>query len=447
MQEIERRKIIEEQETALDHVRWEEHERQIRISQEEDRQQKLEDEACEAARRVDSERLEAIMKGEELKIAREEEKRRLQLEEERRKQAAKHKLLELEAKMARRQTLITKDEALVSNLVVDEKLETTMKEKEISRDLKLDAWKERERMVQKVSTPPPFDSFAPGTHVDMGSRSYSLRECSSIFVDSGKAINSWRRAVLEDGVNFHSSPLNHEIGHYIPRRYALGGGGEIPRKEFHAGPKDMSYFDECGYEKDHRWNIPQDGNSQGKSKEMDSDFPDSIAHKYCDYDWSDEHSQVSPHSHFPERLYPDPESNEHYSYGRSRYSTRHHRSLPPPFASAQRSNVRESTKQSDVAYFLHNDNSYMHNSKIDTTEKITYYGDNQEWITSCDVIPVQETTTIENQKFNTTPRCDSPSSLYVSSPPTSPPHLSNDEFDESGDSCMTSVVEIVYKVY
>ncbi|KAJ0704134.1 hypothetical protein HanPI659440_Chr14g0559291 [Helianthus annuus] len=102
MQEMERQRAVEEQERALEHARREDEERRRVILEEEERRRRMEEEAKEAAWRAEQERLDAIQKAEEQKIAREEEKRRMLLEEERRKQAAKQKLLDLEARMAKR---------------------------------------------------------------------------------------------------------------------------------------------------------------------------------------------------------------------------------------------------------------------------------------------------------------------------------------------------------
>ncbi|KAL0382175.1 UNVERIFIED_CONTAM: hypothetical protein Scaly_0504800 [Sesamum calycinum] len=406
MQELERQRIVEEQERALEQARREEEERQRRIREEEERQRRLEEEAREAAWRVEQERLEAIRRAEEHRIAREEEKRRIQLEEERRKQAAKQMLQELEARMAKRQAEATKGDSSAPKTTVDEKLEAAVKEKHTSRNLDSDTWEDGERMVENVMTSGSFDSSAHSRSVEMSLRPYPPREGPSNFLDRGKAINSWRRDVFENG--FPSPLSDQETGHYSPRRDAFGGGKATYRKEFNGGAGYMpsraylkprmqeQYPDEFGYHKDHGWNLPGSAESCGKVRETEPEFNDSVADKYGDGGWGQGHLGGNTRPPYPERLYPHSEANELYSYGRSR---------------------TESTRQT------------------------TYYGSNQGGLEPSEVFGLQQqSSTSEDQKLNDTSRCDSQSSLSVSSPPTSPPHLSHDELDESGDSPVTSAV-------
>ncbi|KAI3452027.1 hypothetical protein Pfo_008692 [Paulownia fortunei] len=448
MQELERQRIIEEQERALEQARREEEERQRRIREEEERRRRLEEEAREAAWRAEQERLEAIQRAEEQRIAREDEKRRIHLEEERRKQAAKQKLQELEARMAKRQAEAGKGDASASKTIVDEKLE------HISRNLDLDTWEDGERMVENVMTSGSFDSSAHSRPVEMSSRPYPPREGSSNFLDRGKAINSWKRDVLENAGSIPSPLSDQETGHYSPRRDAFGGGRAAPRKEFHGGAGYVPsraylkagvqepYSDEFGYQKDHRWNLSGNADSFGKFREMDSEFHDSIADKYGDSGWGQGRSRGYTRPPYPERLYPHSEANELYSYGRSRYSMRQPRVLPPPsLASAQRTNLRGVTERAGPSTFLDNGIHYMHAERTESTGQTAYYDSNQGGIEPSEIFGLQqENSTSEEQKLNDASRCDSQSSLSVSSPPTSPPHLSHDELDESGDSHVTSAV-------
>ncbi|KAL3813614.1 hypothetical protein ACJIZ3_014882 [Penstemon smallii] len=454
MQELERQKIIQEQERALEQTRREEEERQRRIREEEERQRRLEEEAREAAWRAEQERLDAIQKAEELRIFREEEKRRLDLEEERRKQAAKQKLLELEARIAKRQAEASKSDVSVSNAVMDEKLEAAVKEKEVSRISELDTWEDGDRLVEKVTSSGLFDSSAYSRPSEMSSRPYPPRDGSANFNDRGKAINSWRRDMFETGDSFSSPLLDQEMGHYSPRRDAIGGGRAVPRREFHGGAGYMPsrsytktgvqepYSDEFGYQKDNRWNLSGDADPYGKFREMDSEFPGGVADdKYGDNGWGQGQFRNSTHSPYPDRLYPHPEANELYPYGRSRYSMRQPRVLPPPLASAQRTNFRGITERSGPSTFLDKDIHHMHAARSESSKQTGYYGNNQGGLEPSEIVGLQqENATIEDQKLDNAPRCDSQSSLSVSSPPTSPPHLSHDELDESGDSRVTSAV-------
>ncbi|KAK4416202.1 hypothetical protein Salat_2445700 [Sesamum alatum] len=452
MQELERQRIIEEQERALEQARREEEERQRRIREEEERQRRLEEEAREAAWRVEQERLEAIRRAEEQRIAREEEKRRIQLEEERRKQAAKQMLQELEARMAKRQAEAAKGDASASKTNVDEKLEAAVKETHTSRNLDSDTWEDGERMVENVMTGGSFDSSAHSRPVEMSLRPYPPREGPSNCLDRGKAINSWRRDVFENG--FPSPLSDQETGHYSPRRDAFGGGKATYRKEYNGGAGYMpsrtylkpgvqeQYPDEFGYHKDHGWNLPGNAESYGKVREMEPEFNDSAADKYGDSGWGQGRLGGNTRPPYPERLYPHSEANELYSYGRSRYSMRQPRVLPPPsLASSQRTSFRGVTERSGPSAFLDNDIHYTHAARTESTRQTAYYGSNQGGLEPSEVFGLQqENSTSEDQKLNNPSRCDSQSSLSVSSPPTSPPHLSHDELDESGDSPVTSAV-------
>ncbi|KAL0450340.1 UNVERIFIED_CONTAM: hypothetical protein Slati_1590400 [Sesamum latifolium] len=418
MQELERQRIVEEQEKALEQARREEEERQRRIREEEERQRRLEEEAREAAWRAEQERLEAIRRAEEQRIAREEEKRRIQLEEERRKQAAKQMLQELEARMAKRQAEATKGDSSASKTTVDEKLEAAVKEKHTPRNLDSDTWEDGERMVENVMNSGSFDSSAHSRPVEMSLRPYPPREGPSNFLDRGKAINSWRRDVFENG--FPSPLSDQETGHYSPRRDAFGGGKASYRKEFNGAgympsraylkPRvQEQYPDEFGYHKDHGWNLPGNAESYGKVREIEQEFNDSVADKYGDSGWGQGHlGNMRPP--YPERLYPQSEANELYSHGRSRYSMRQPRVLPPPsLASSQRTSFRGVTERSGPSAFPEYDIHYTHAARTESTRQTTYYGSNQV-------------------------------GLEPSEPPTSPPHLSHDELDESGDSPLTSAV-------
>jgi hypothetical protein len=65
----------------------------------------------------------------------------------------------------------------------------------------------------------------------------------------------------------------------------------------------------------------------------------------------------------------------------------------------------------------------------------------QQNLGRAEIISQEENTETEVQKLNRNTRCDSQSSLSVSSPPDSPVHLSHDDLDESGDSPMLSAGE------
>ncbi|XP_051141282.1 uncharacterized protein LOC127258477 [Andrographis paniculata] len=441
MQELERQRIIEEQERAIEQARREEEERQRRIREEEERRRRLEEEAQEAAWRAEQERLEAIQRAEEQRIAREEEKKRIQLEEERRKQAARQKLQELEARMARRQEEASKGSSSVSKTILDENSESAMQEKHAYRNLDLETWEDGERMLENM-TSGSFDSSAYNRSVEMSSKPYPPREGTSNTIERGKAINSWRREIFENGSSFPSPLPDQDIRPFNPTRGVFGGSRAPQHNEFHGGvPSSRPYLkpgmqepypDEFGYQKDHRWSFPGNADSFGKFKEMDSEFAD----KYGDRGWGQEFSPSGNHPPYPEQLYPHSEVNDLYSYGRSRYSMRQPRVLPPPLALAQRSGVIDRTDPSTLQ-----DSSihYTQSAMSESTRQTAYGGNNQGGHEASEIFGLeQDNGTSEELKLNNASRCDSQSSLSVSSPPTSPPHLSHDELDESGESPVIS---------
>ncbi|KAG6424673.1 hypothetical protein SASPL_115093 [Salvia splendens] len=438
MQELERQRIVEEQERALEQTRREEGERLRRIREEEERLRKLDEESRVAAWRAEQEQLEAIQKAEELRISREEEKKRIQLEEERRKQAARQMLQELEDKMAKRQAETVKVDASVPKTTVDEKLNAAIKDL-VFRNEDLETWEDGERMVENVMNSGSFNSSA---NVKPAEISYPPRESSSNLINRGKPINPWKRDTLEYDGSFPSSKSDQETGHYSQWEDAVAGGRTGSRREFHGGPGFMpsrsygvqnSYSDDFGYQKEQRWNLSGSADSYGKLREMDFDFQD-IADRYGDGGWGQGRTRSGARP-----PYPDGEFN---SYGRSRYSVRQPRVPPPPsVSSVQKTNLRGVSEHSGSSAFLDNSIHHTHAPRTESGRVSDYYGTNQGGPRPSEIFgrPL-ESNSSERQKLNSGSRCDSQSSLSVSSPPTSPPQLSQDELDASGDSLLTSAV-------
>ncbi|CAI9763293.1 unnamed protein product [Fraxinus pennsylvanica] len=449
MQELERQRIIEEQERALEQARREDEERLRRIREEEERQRRLEEEAREAAWREEQERLEAIRIAEEQRIAREEEKKTTLMEEERRKQAAKQKLLELEAMMAKRQSETSNIDASVSNVIVDDKVDAGVKEKDSSGTVDLDNWEDSERIVAKLMITEPLDSSAYNGRSDISSRPYP-QEVASSFSDRGKSVNSWKRDMFENVSMLPFPTQDHEIGHNSPRRDAYGGGWTVARKEFYGGSGYMNsrayskagiqepFLDDFGRQKDHRWNVPGDVDLYSKNRDINSDFHDNLADKYGDNGLGQARSRSSTCAPYPERLCAD----ELYPYGRSRHSMKQPRVLPPPLASSQRTSFRGVKEHPGPSAVLDNGIHYPYRAGSESTRQTGYYGGNQEALEASSLVELrQENAPNEDQRLkDISSRCDSQSSLSVSSPPNSPPHLSNDELDESGDSPVISIV-------
>ncbi|KAK7386447.1 hypothetical protein VNO78_26677 [Psophocarpus tetragonolobus] len=442
MQEEERQRIIEEQERALELARREEEERLRQAREQEERQRRLEEEAREAAWRAEQERIEALRKAEEQRLAREEEKQRILLEEERRKQAAKQKLLELEQKIARRQADAAKSGSNAA-AVVDEKMPATVNEKEALRATDVGDWEDSERMVDRILTSASSDSSSVNRPLEMGSRSHFSRDLSSTFVDKGKPINSWRRDAYENWNSSAFYPQDQENSHNSPRRDLSIGGKPFMRKEYNGGAGFLSsrtyykgavsepHLDEYAHVKPQRWNQSADGDHLSRNTEIDSDFHENYFERFGD-GWTQGRPRGNPFPQFPERPYPNSESDGPYGLGRSRYSVRQPRVLPPPSLGSVHRTYKNENEHPGPSAFLENEMHYNQATRSDSALPTGYDSGNCGQPEAVDAR--QETTENEDHKVETTPRCDSQSSLSVSSPPSSPTHLSHDDLDDSGDS-------------
>lgn len=446
MQELERQRVMEEQERALEQARREEEERRRLIREEEERRLKLEEAAREAAWRAEQERLDAVRRAEELRIAREEEKRRTFLEEERRKHAAKQKLLELEAKMAKRQTEVTKTDTLI--VTTDEKISAMNKEIDVSGASDVDNWDESERMVERLTTSASFDTPVLSRSSDVSSQHYSSREGFTNFPDRGRPINSWRGDVFENGSSSSMHLRDQDIGHHSPRRDVSAGGRAAPRKDLSGAAGYLAsgnyakggregYTDEFGLRKEHRWNVSMDADPYIRNRDMDPEFNDNLADRYGDIGWGQARSRGNTRFPYPDRLYQNSEGDEPYSYGKSRYAVRQPRVLPPPSLSTMQRTFRGMNDHPGSSNLVDNESHYPHPRGGESTRQTGYFGCHPSEV----VASQQESALAEDTKLNKdmTPRCDSQSSLSVTSPPNSPPHLSHDELDESVDSPSESV--------
>ncbi|XP_057959881.1 uncharacterized protein LOC131152172 isoform X3 [Malania oleifera] len=454
MQEQERQRIIEEQERALELARREEEERLRRVREQEERQRRLEEEAREVAWRAEQERLEVMRRAEEQRIAREEEKRRVVMEEERRKQAAKQKLLELEARMAKRQAEEAKYDGL-SAVATDDHSSGIVKEKDVSRAVDLGDWEDGERMVERITTSASSDSSSINRSFEVGSKPHISKDGSSPFTDRGKPVNSWRRDVFENGNNSVFPLQDQENGHHSPRRDASLGGRGFPRKDFSGGGGFMpsrayyrggtpdSHGDDFTHFKGQRWNTSGDGDHHTRNIENDSEFHDNFVENFSDGGWGQGRSRGNSHSMYLEQPYQNSEVDGLYSFGgRSRYSTRQPRVLPPPsLASMNKMPFRSENEHSGPSTSLDSEMQYNHAARNEPPVQTNYDGGYQERLEQSELIDIhRDNTEADDNKLdrNSTPRCDSQSSLSVSSPPNSPAHLSHDDMDESGDSQMLS---------
>ncbi|XP_022751278.1 uncharacterized protein LOC111299986 isoform X2 [Durio zibethinus] len=452
-QEQERQRIIEEQERVLEQARRQEEERLLLAREQEEQQRRLEEEAREAAWRAEQERLEALQRAEEQRIAREEEKRRILLEEERRKQAAKQKLLELEERIAKRQAEAVKGGSNFS-AGEDEKILGMAKERDVSKATDVGDWEDGERMVERITTSASSDSSGLNRPFEMTSRPH-FSNASSAFSDRVKPFNSWRRDAFENGNSSAFNGQEIENDHHSPRRDGSIGGRQFPRKEFYGTLPYMSsrpyyragvpepHTDDFGQPKGQRWNVAGDGNHYGRNAEIESEYHENLAENYGDVTWG-QRSRGNFYPPYPERFYHNPEGDGLYSFGRSRYSVRQPRVLPPPSVSSmQKTSYRGGNEHPGPSTFLENEINYNHATIGGSGMERVYDSGHQDDLVQHVIIDTQpENTDNEAQKVNgNTARCDSQSSLSVSSPPDSPVHLSQDDLDESGDSTVLAAEE------
>ncbi|KAL4019875.1 hypothetical protein IC575_018637 [Cucumis melo] len=446
IQEQERQRIIEEQERALELARREEEERQRLAREHEERQRRAEEEAREAAWRAEQERLEAIQKAEELRIAREEEKQRIFLEEERRKQAAKLKLLELEEKIAKRQAEAVKSSTSNSD-IPEKKIPSVVKD--VSRLVDTVDWEDGEKMVERITTSASSESSSINRSSEVGLRSQFSRDGSPSFVDRGKSVNSWRRDFYERGSGSQFVLQDQSTGYNGPRREVSTGGRVSSRKEFYGGAAFTTsktshrrgitepQSDEYSQLRGQRPNLSGGVDHYNRTQEFDSDFQDNVEN-FGDHGWRQESGHNNFYFPYPERVNPISETDGSYSVGRSRYSQRQPRVLPPPsVASMQKSSVRN--EYESVPRDIESEIQYDHPaSNISTAQTMYIHHENRALPEIIDVNLENGENEEQKTDGNTTLRCDSQSTLSVFSPPTSPTHLSHEDLDDSGDSPVLS---------
>ncbi|PIA56454.1 hypothetical protein AQUCO_00700648v1 [Aquilegia coerulea] len=448
LQEQERQRVVEEHTRALELARKEEEERERVAREEEERRRRIEEEVREAAWRAEQERLEALRRAEEQKAAREEEKRRMQLEEERRKEAARKKLLELEARIARRQAEVTKDNES-SSAFRDERMPGPLQEKDGQRQADVVDWEDGERMVERITNSASSDSSSLNRSYEMNSRSQFYKDGDSTFLDRGKLSNSWRRDVYENG-NSSTIWQDQENGYRSPKRDAYGAGRAFPRKEFNGGLGTMPsktfarggipespMVDNFSHPRGNRWNLAGDGDPYSRNSDIDPVINDNFADKFSDVGWGLGRHRASHYASYPERLYQNSDSDGFSSFAKSRHSVRQPRVLPPPSLAAMNKNsLRSQIEPPSSSAFRDSEISYLHAQR--KSEPILHAGYEASYheVDQSRMVDFQKENTISQDQIGSkiaTPRCESQSSLSVSSPPSSPTHLSQDDLEDSGD--------------
>ncbi|KAK8685942.1 hypothetical protein V6N13_124973 [Hibiscus sabdariffa] len=446
MQEQERERIVEEQERALEQARREEEDRLQLAREQEEQQRRLEEEAREAAWRAEQEQLEALQRAEEQRIAREEEKHRILMEEERRKQAAKQKLLELEERIAKRQAEIGKSGSNISS-GAGEKISGMAKERDMSKATDVTDWEDAERMVERITTSASSDSSGLNRPFEMTSRPRFSN--ASEFSDRAKPFNSWRRDIFENRNSSAFSGQESENDNHSPGREGSIGGRPFPRKEYYGASPYMSsrpcykprlpesHMDDFGQPKVQSWNASADGDFHGRNTEIESECHENLAENYGDATRG-QHCRGISYPPNPERFFNSPEGDGLYSFGRSRYSVRQPRVLPPPsLSSMQKTSYRGESASPGPSTFLENEIEYAHARRGGFGMEGVYDCSRQDDLGQHRIIDHQtDNPNNEAQKVD-----DSQSSLSVSSPPDSAIQLSHDELDEFGDSTLLSVEE------
>ncbi|XP_058010481.1 uncharacterized protein LOC110646856 isoform X2 [Hevea brasiliensis] len=453
MQEQERQRIMEEHERAMELARREEEERMRLAREQEERQRRLEEERLDALRRAEQERLESMRRAEEQRIAREEEKHRILLEDERRKQAAKQKLLELEERIAKRHAEEANSVNTNSSGVTDEKMSGLVSEKDVSKVADVGDWEDSERMVERITTSASSDSSGMNRPFEVASRAHFPRDGASAFLDRGKAVNSWKRDVFENGnsstfplqdqENAHRSPRRDTSigGRAFPRKEIYGGPGFIPLRTYHKGGIPDAHMDDFSQIKGQRWNISGEADHYGRNAEVESEFHDNFTERFGDAGWGHGRSRGNLYPPYNERIYQNPEADGLYSFGRSRYSMRQPRVLPPPSMNSMlRIPYRNENDHPGPSTFPEGEMRYNHGARNESSMQTRYDSSHQENVRRTERIDAeQDHTDNEVHKLDRDKaRCDSQSSLSVSSPPDSPVHLSHDDLDETGDSLALS---------
>ncbi|KAG9455346.1 hypothetical protein H6P81_008250 [Aristolochia fimbriata] len=439
MQEQERQRLAEEQARALELARKEEEERQRLAREEEERRRRLEEEAREAAWRAEKERLEVLKRAEEQRIAREEEKRRILLEEERRKEAARQKLLELEARIAKRQ-------GVSANI---DKVDERLAQRDTQRVADIGDWEDGERMVERITSSASSDSSGLNRTFETGSRIQSSRDGNSAYMDRGKQVNSWKRDAFDNGNNSHLGLHDSDNSFRSPRREQFNGGKSLTRKEFYGSPgvmplrkggmPDPHPVEDFPQFRGQRWNAPTESDHYSRNPEFDYEFPDNSMDKFADIGWGQGRLRNIPHSPISDRFYQNPDVDGFSSFSRSRHSMRQPRVLPPPsITTMHRSTFRTNSDRSGSSAFADDEARFSHGAgRNEDMAQMGYEGEYQEKGGESGVVTSsghEQFKAHEQAAEKHAPRCDSQSSLSVSSPPSSPTHLSHDDLDDTGGS-------------
>ncbi|CAL4939790.1 unnamed protein product [Urochloa decumbens] len=432
VQEQERQRVMEEQARAREFARKQEEERERLIREEEERQRLVEEQAKQAAWQAEQERLEAAKIAEEQRIAREEERKRIALEEERRREAAHQKLLELEARIARRQAesnIGSAQGGQPTSAVNDELIHGDFKGRDLPRSANFSERKDVDRISERINTSAPVESSCLNRYNETVPMVHTLRDGHSSFIDRENAYYGSRAAFPEQETVHHSprrDPFAARRGNF-PKKEHNDGFGSVPVRPSSRGRTADSPWalEDFHHEKVPRWDAPREIDRFEKHSDFDTELFSSD--RFGDAAWLPSGSHGSPSAQQGDRMFQSSDFNEFSAFTRPRYSMRQPRVPPPPtVTSVHRSSIGASAPFVDGGM---GENSGRDDEQIMQgqygsayQETSRQHGIQPDHINDCQ---------IEDRK---SPVLGSQSSLSVSSPPSSPPHVSHDEMDVSGDS-------------
>lgn len=437
VQEQERQRVVEEQARVREIAQKQEEEREKLIKEEEERRRLVEEEAKQAAWQAEQETLEAARRAEEQRIAREEEKMRVAIEEERRREAARRKLLELEARIARRRAESELSDGNLTSATNDKLALGALKERDLSQSTNAGERHDINRTGEHINTSSSSESSSLNRYSDTVPRVlHTLGDGNSCFVDREHAYQSARGA-FEDQENPYYSPRHDLFGPRrgtFPKKNSYDGFGALSVRPTSRGQTTDSPWalEDYRHGRVPRWDTPRENECFDKQPDFDTEFFNSD--KFGGAAWLPSSSHGSPGAQQGDRMFPNSEANDFSSFTRSRYSMRQPHVPPPPVVtSVHRSAVNASAQRANSSFIdggtressSKDDEQTTHSQYVAAYEEASH----QHGTLGEDIVASEQ-----QNGDRASSMLGSQSSLSVSSPPSSPPHVSHDEMDVSGDS-------------
>ncbi|VAI05770.1 unnamed protein product [Triticum turgidum subsp. durum] len=436
VQEQERQRVVEEQARVREIARKQDEEREKLIREEEERRRLVEEEARQAVWQAEQETLEAARRVEEQRIAREEEKTRFAMEEERRREAARQKLLELEARIARRRAESNMSDGNLTSAANDEQTLGALKDRDVSRYNNAGERHDISRLGERINTSMSLVASSLNRYSDTVPRALNtMGDGHSGLVDREHEYHS-ARAAFEDQENLHYSPRCDTLG---TKR------GSFPKKDSYDGfraslvePSSRDQINDSPWALEDysqgrvpRWDAPRENNCF-KQSEFGTHFFNSD--RFGDATWLPSGSYGSPNAQQGERMFQNSEANDFSSFTKSCYPMRQPRVPPPPVVTSMHGSAISASIQHANSSFIH-DVMRESSSRDDEQTMHSQYGSAHQEVSRQHGTPAEGIVVNEQQNGDrASPVLGSQSSLSVSSPPRSPPHVSHDEMDVSGDS-------------